>query len=247
MVLQLSSASKIAQKPQPRQPLKVRVLKELKGQQKRQIVQSEDPISKEAPREKSFLSDKNRQVDKQTKARVVDKFRSSKNSASKSKNDIKLSDLGAFRKDHEPLKEALKDLKNKPNRNISSSNDHLEDIPPGDLTYLNTVEYKYYGFYHRIRQKLEQFWGRSIQEKAEDLVNQGRVIGKNENLITALEVTLNEVGEIVDINIKGASGIKELDDAAIESFNEAGPFPNPPKDLVQNGIVTIHWGFVVDT
>jgi outer membrane biosynthesis protein TonB len=41
------------------------------------------------------------------------------------------------------------------------------------------------------------------------------------------------------------SGIKELDDAAIESFNDAGPFPNPPKGLVVDGKVTIEWGFVV--
>jgi len=40
--------------------------------------------------------------------------------------------------------------------------------------------------------------------------------------------------------------VKELDDAAIESFNKAGPFPNPPKDLISNsGTAIIKWGFVV--
>jgi len=47
------------------------------------------------------------------------------------------------------------------------------------------------------------------------------------------------------VRIIGTSGIKELDDAAIESFNEAGPFPNPPKGMIRNGRVTLEWGFVV--
>jgi protein TonB len=67
----------------------------------------------------------------------------------------------------------------------------------------------------------------------------------SQDLITSLQVTLNEKGEIVKVKILGASGVKELDDAAVESFNEAGPFPNPPKDLLVNGHATIEWGFVV--
>jgi TonB family protein len=251
LALEINLYKKVASIETPKEPLKVRVIRELNETPlKRQIVQSEDPDNREIPTEKSFLSDKNRKVDRQTKARVVDKFHSAaKNGGapSKSLKDVKLSDLGAFSKDHQPLHEAYKAQKNSPRRSVSSTNDHLEDIPAGDLTYLNTVEYKYYGFYHRIRQKLEQFWGRSIQETAAQLLEQGRHISKDDNLITALVVTLNELGEIVDINIKGPSGVKELDDAAIDSFNDAGPFPNPPKDLVHNGVVTIEWGFVVDT
>ena len=114
-----------------------------------------------------------------------------------------------------------------------------------DFTQLNTVEFKYYGFYHRIRQKLEQFWGRSIQEKAEAIYKSGRRLPASDNYTTSLQVTLNAKGEIVAVNIKSPSGVKELDDAAIESFNQAGPFPNPPKDLVRNGRAVIEWGFVV--
>src|SRR5207237_747484 len=106
------------------------------------------------------------------------------------------------------------------------------------------VEYKFYGFYHRIRQKLEQFWGKSIQEKSQLIFRSGRKIA-SADYITSLQVTLNAKGEIIGVKILGASGIKELDDAAVESFNEAGPFPNPPKELLVDGKATIEWGFVV--
>lgn len=69
----------------------------------------------------------------------------------------------------------------------------------------------------------------------------------SEELVTSLEITLNHLGEIIAIRLLGTSGVRELDDAAVESFNEAGPFPNPPKGLVRNGQVKIEWGFVVNT
>ena len=100
-------------------------------------------------------------------------------------------------------------------------------------------------FYHRIRQRLEQYWGSSIQSKAKHLYKSGRRIPASENLITAITVTLDVKGNILDIKIDGTSGVKELDQAAIESFNKAGPFPNPPKGLLVDGRAVIQWGFVV--
>jgi protein TonB len=113
------------------------------------------------------------------------------------------------------------------------------------MTNLNTTEYKYYGFYHRIRQKLEQYWGNSIQEKAKKLYKVGRRLPASENMITAITVVLDDHGSIVDIKVDGTSGVRELDQAAIESFNKAGPFPNPPKGLLVDGRAIIQWGFVV--
>lgn len=249
----------------PGPPIKTKLLtdSEYRTLAKKQIVQSQDPSMETKPKTARFLSDKNRQFDRQTLARKVDSFNTS--GKGNGPRDISLADLAAFDKTHNPIEEGLKSLAqarkksassqqvagteagSAASRGVSSTNDYIEDIPLGDTTYLNTVEYKYYGFFHRIRQKLEQFWGRSIQEKAAGLIKEGRSIASESNLITALEVTMNAVGEIVDIKIKGASGVKELDDAAISSFNEAGPFPNPPKGLMENGLVKIEWGFVVQT
>lgn len=128
---------------------------------------------------------------------------------------------------------------------LAQNSDFVEDIPLGDMTNLNTTEFKYYGFYHRIRQKLEQHWGTSIKDKAKNLYRSGRRMPASENLITSVSVTLNERGQIIDMQIEGTSGVRELDQAAIESFNKAGPFPNPPKGLLVGGRATIQWGFVV--
>lgn len=127
----------------------------------------------------------------------------------------------------------------------AANNDYLEDVPLGDATNLNTTEFKYYGFYFRIRQRLEQYWGRTLKEKTANLYKSGRKIASDTDMITSLVITLNEKGKIVDVEIKGSSGIKELDEAAVQSFNEAGPFPNPPIGMVVAGKIKIEWGFVV--
>ncbi len=244
-------------------------IKETLLSQKRQIVQSEESESNEKKKD-AFLSDKDRSFDRETVAKNIDRFNKAaqgnadftqksaqKQSTSKDKSpfkDIKLSDLGMAAGDpvfhktaRTPTSESTKGMKNgDPLANgLSATNDYVEHVALGDFTHLNTTEYKFYGFFHRIREKLEQFWGRSIQEKAQAIFRSGRRLPASENLITNLQVTLNERGEIVAVKIVGASGVKELDDAAIESFNEAGPFPNPPRELLVDGKATIDWGFVV--
>lgn len=235
---------------------------------KKQIVQSEDSASSEK-RDSAFLSDKTRSFDRQTMAKNVDTFnKTGKGNAAKTQvaektaaapkkkvdmKDIKLSDIGMQpyempqKVERAPASASQKGLENgdPTAQGFSSTNDYVQEVALGDFTHLNTVEFKFYGFYHRIRQKLEQFWGKSIQEKSHALFRSGRRMPASQDLITSLQVTLNEKGEIVKVKILGASGVKELDDAAIESFNEAGPFPNPPKDLLVNGYATIEWGFVV--
>lgn len=239
-------------------PLKVKIIyhRDHPFMHAKQIVDSESSLNSAAPKKLKYLSDKNRSFDRQTVAKKIAPFESSGQGSGKINRDritgLKLSDLNADGGIH-PLQKAAQEyvaakrgvrsgdpLK----RAISSTSDHIEDVPLGDLTHLNTTEYKYYGFYHRIRQKLEQFWGSSIQTKAQEFARNGRVID-SDNFITSLQVTLDELGEIIAIKVMGTSGVKELDEAAIESFNDAGPFPNPPRGLLVDGKVVIQWGFVV--
>ncbi|HXH32069.1 MAG TPA: TonB family protein [Bacteriovoracaceae bacterium] len=256
--------------------IKLKLVQELTAREpisvatKKQIVQSEEASSDEKPEDKAFLSDKNRNFDRQTVSKDTDIFKKAglgnaaltqlakKTVAQKQKKanltDLKLSDVGIEAGVMQPPKPSREpaSLSTQGTKNgdplalgFSSTNDYVEDVALGDFTHLNTVEYKYYGFFHRIRQKLEQFWGKSIQEKASSMFKAGRRIASNEDLITSLQITLDEKGQIIAVKILGTSGVKELDDAAIESFNQAGPFPNPPKDLLVNGKAVIEWGFVV--
>jgi protein TonB len=58
---------------------------------------------------------------------------------------------------------------------------------------------------------------------------------------------LDNKGNILQVRLKSTSGVDELDEAAVESFNKAGPFPNPPREMLKSGKAMIEWGFVVKT
>lgn len=235
----------------------------------RQIVANELNGKKERPQDSRFSGEQDQAFDRQTIARMNGTFKeagkgSKEIAATKPAREKKslihkklnFSDLGAFTINK--MEEEKVVVEAKPHKTqdglengkegvigVAANNDFIEDVALGDMTNLNTTEFKYYGFYHRIRQKLEQYWGNSIQEKAKKLYKVGRRIPASENMITAITVVLDNRGSIIDIKVDGTSGVRELDQAAIESFNKAGPFPNPPKGLLVDGRAVIQWGFVV--
>jgi len=196
-----------------------------------------------------FLSKNNNTFDKQTVAKKIGRFAKLKRGhiAEHKQNKIlekmTLNNLGF----NNPQVKITKIIKDNPSEKaqLGASNDYIEDIPLGDMTKLNTTEYKYYGFYHRIKQKLEQHWGKSVQEKMNELYRKKGRVPASVTKVTSLLVRIDKMGNIKNILLKGSSGINELDQAAIESFNKAGPFPNPPNGMLKNGLAQIEWGFVL--
>ncbi|MDX9731530.1 MAG: TonB family protein, partial [Bdellovibrionales bacterium] len=65
--------------------------------------------------------------------------------------------------------------------------------------------------------------------------------------ITSVIIILDEKGTLFRVQVVGASGIVDLDDAAVEAFRAAAPFPNPPKGIVEeDGTLKIRWDFVLE-
>ena len=235
----------------------------LVSEKKKQIVETRQTESEENldKIKNRFLSNKKNIFEKETIAKNIGKFQNATTGSSGQKGlksidsldkislkDLNLSDLSKFKIKKTAKVKKGDQAKNKSNTTpstISRMNDFIDDVPIGELTQLNTSEFKFYGFYYRIKQRLEQHWGNSLREKARTLSR--RSISSAGNKITALVVILDSLGRIVKVHLKSTSGVEELDAAAIESFNKAGPFPNPPTEMLQNGKAKIEWGFVVRT
>ncbi len=131
----------------------------------------------------------------------------------------------------------------------SQTNDYVKDVEVGLETMLNTREFKYYSYYNRIRKQLGQHWEGRVREKLSRLFKEGRApAATNRDRITKLMIVLNDKGTLVRVQVLSDSGVRDLDDAAIEAFRAAAPFPNPPKGIVENdGTVKIRWDFVLET
>ncbi len=130
---------------------------------------------------------------------------------------------------------------------ISQSLDYIKELDPGLETLLSTREFVYYTYYARIRRQLNQFWAPKVKEKMMLIYRQGRQIASSEDKITRCLVILDKAGKLTRVQIIGDSGIRELDEAAVEAFKAAAPFPNPPRGIVdESGLIKIRWDFILE-
>lgn len=149
------------------------------------------------------------------------------------------------RKLHPPQEQA-----NQPGSNgaqASQTQDYLKNVETSNETLLTTREFVYYTFYERVRGQLNQYWSGKVREKLTNMFKQGRTIASTDDKITKLLITMDQNGNIIKIQVLGASGVRDLDDAAIEAFRAAAPFPHPPKGLVESdGTIKVRWDFVLE-
>lgn len=126
--------------------------------------------------------------------------------------------------------------------------DYIKGMKEGEATALNTREFMFYGYYQRIRERLDRAWVPLLRANVMSLYNHGRHLASEMDYSTKLMVVMNTGGEIIRIQVLTESGTNDLDDAAVEAFNKAGPFPNPPHGIVDSsGEIKIPWEFVLRT
>lgn len=145
----------------------------------------------------------------------------------------------------------LQDISNQQQNatDVSRTNDYLKDVDPGIETHLNAREFKYFSYYNRIRRQLSQYWEPKVREKMIKMFRTGRApASTGQDRITKLMIVLNNQGRLMKVQLLSDSGVSDLDDAAIEAFRAAAPFPNPPKGIVEDdGTVKIRWDFILET
>jgi TonB family protein len=230
-----------------------------------QIVQQDEiPLNDRVPEKDYKLSRNNQDVLEETKAEKNGAFQNRKNTAqatasqetprpSQNTEAPKQKLLNALKPSLFESQYAAAPIEPAPEAalsgvEVSQNDDYLKDVVAGAETHLKTREFVYYSYYNRIKQKLRQHWEPRIKEKIVKILRKGRRIASTNDKITRLVITLDKAGELKRIQVKNASGYNDLDDAAIEAFRAAAPFPNPPNGIV-NGEeeVEIPWDFVLET
>jgi TonB family protein len=212
----------------------------------RRIVQTEKTEKSNIAKADAYLGAQNQQVDRQTVSGSKTSKQGSPNTqAQATRERVKtLSHLG--------LNLFSSAKSGQPETNWATPGTRPEDFLPGmkesDRTALNTQEFKFYGYFQRIRTRLDRAWVPVLREKLIAYYHSGRQLASDMDHTTQLMVVLNGQGEIIKVVILGESGTQELDSAAIAAFNKAGPFPNPPKGIVdRDQEVKIPWDFVLKT
>ncbi len=230
----------------------------------RQVVESEK-VESEKPKDAKYLGERDQLVKEETKARKVDSFRQGAESrtAGRKGQAISLKDLAPNKAIAPPSKLEMEGYKREIARlnqqemggggavaEGAATNDYLKDVKDGDRTMLSTKEFVYFGYYQRIRKQLEVAWHARLRATVEGSMRGGggRSLASNQDYVTGVVVVLDRNGNITAVQLQKKSGAQDLDQAAIDAFNSAGPFPDPPKGLAdEQGEIRIPWNFILQS
>ncbi len=122
------------------------------------------------------------------------------------------------------------------------ANDYLNE-QQGEGTFLNSREFKFAGFFNRMKRGVSQQWNPIAEYQRRD--PSGNVYGASTRT-TLLTVTLTADGKLKDAVVSHSSGLDFLDAEAIQAFRRAQPFSNPPPALVENGVISFNFGFTLE-
>ncbi|MCG5053544.1 MAG: TonB family protein [Myxococcales bacterium] len=124
----------------------------------------------------------------------------------------------------------------------SGTQDHLDDVDDGAETALNAKKWKFASFFNRVKRQVRDHWRPAEEYRKRDPTF--RIYGMRDRF-TLLKVELKSDGSLASVGLDTPSGIDFLDDVAVEAFKQAQPFPNPPRQLVEegSGLITFRFGF----
>lgn len=239
-----------------------------------EMAEQDKANNKKPPKTAKFLSEKNNQTEKETRAAQRGDFQNKKDIESAKASAAQApspqsamsatthsemqtfahGDLAAPAKKPKKAKtisdlrlNSVQDMAQTNTTEASQTNDYLNDVAIGAETHLNTREFLYFTYFNRIKKKLRQNWEPLIHSRVQQIVKTGRDIASSKSRVTRLVITLDENGGLSRVQVTTTSGLMDLDDVAIEALRVSAPFPNPPKDLIENGHVRIHWDFILES
>jgi TonB family protein len=230
---------------------------------KRMVQRSEGDAALDA-KKNSYLSDKTRTVDEERSARNSGERDASKIQAvpfqpsgkpahatkEKTPKNITVADLGV-KIDVTTPKKTYEQERNWVDPQLGETvrgGEYITGLKEGETSALNTKESIFFSYFDRVRRQLDSAWEPILRENIAHIFKVGRRLASNTDYSTEVLITLNARGEIKNVQIIEESGTHDLDQAALDALNKAGPYPNPPKGLVDaTGMVHMHWNFVLKT
>lgn len=128
----------------------------------------------------------------------------------------------------------------------STVGEFIPGIKEGAFTALNTDRYAFYTFFARINEQVRSRWIRNLRAFTESLTEKELSKFAGRDWITEVDIQLDREGDVVRALIMRSSGSSDLDQAAILAFQDAAPFANPPRELVEeDGLIHLRYGILV--
>ncbi len=110
------------------------------------------------------------------------------------------------------------------------TNDFIRETP-GEATMLNAKEFRYFGYIQKIKRQVNFYWTQAL-----DNIGPIRERLTRNEYTTVVHVVLDRHGNLSSVSLVRTCGIRAFDEATLDAFRIAAPFPPPPDGLLdRNG------------
>jgi hypothetical protein len=128
----------------------------------------------------------------------------------------------------------------------SSIAQYLPGVREGAFTALNTDQFTYYTFFQRMNEQVRYRWVALVRSFLSSLSEPDLTRMSKSDKTFQIEIVLDQDGKYMKGFIHHSSGEHPIDMTAIDAFQAAAPFPNPPKGLVEDdGFIHLHYNFLL--
>lgn len=218
------------------------------------VVQRSEGQKAETAKRDAYLSDETRVIDEETSARRAGELSpSTKPQGAEYRSQTKLprlSELG-IKVDKSKPKESFENERKWAEHSTGErirGGQYIRGMKEGEVTALNTKEFVFYSYFERVRRQLDSAWQPLLRSQIERIYKHGRRLASDSDYVTRTLVTLDNRGQVKKVQLLEESGTVDLDQAAVDALNRAGPYPNPPSGLIgSDGSVQIRWDFILKT
>jgi TonB family protein len=125
----------------------------------------------------------------------------------------------------------------------SALENFIPEVQPGNQTALNTRAAPFAAFIAGMHRSIHPLWGWGFLGDLDSHRSFNDPLN-NPDLWTRLEIVLEGDGRISNVKVVRTSGLLAFDISAVDVVHNAGPFPEPPREIrSKNGKIYVHWAF----
>jgi hypothetical protein len=206
----------------------------------RQVVESSQEASLEAPENAEFISEKNLRTDVQTSPELQERGADQQESVGPMPGEVmesfslSSSDFPRSNPRERPTSEAQTPVQKR------FSPEFIERLERGEELKLNALGLDYAGYVNRMRERIRNRW-----DPMRYFQNEMR---RYNRVSTTVVLILDSNGEVKNWDILSPTLFRDYDQHAMDVLIESGPYPNPPSSLIQDdGLIYLTWNFVLYT
>lgn len=205
-----------------------------------QVVDSNQQAADEAPDRADFASDRNLRADEETSPPPQSLVPQQGSQSAPPGEVIESFSLSSSEMAQSQVRELPDSMFSTGDVQKRFSPEFLERLKRGEELKLNAFGLDYAAYLNRMRERIRNRWNPMRYFQAD--------MRRYDRVSTSVVLVLNSDGEVKNWDILSPTLFRDYDEHAMDVLVDSGPYPNPPRSLIQDdGLIYLTWTFVLYT